>query len=255
MPAWSEQAQSVREMEHQSMSEPILQVQDIEVRYEKLVVLHGISLSVSRGEMVCLVGANGAGKSTILRSIMGAQRVAAGSVQFDGRPVHHLRTEAIVRLGMVYVPEEKMLFKPLSVEENLLLGAYSLGDGRRIEENLDFVYRLYPKLLERRRQPASTLSGGEQQMVAIARALMSRPKLLLLDEPSLGLAPPLVTEALHRIQAISRDTGAAVLIVEQKVREVLEIARRVYVLRGGQVTFSGPTESLADETKLREVYL
>ena len=236
------------------MSEPILQVQSIELRYERLVVLHGISLSVSRGELVCVVGANGAGKSTILRAIMGAQRLAAGSVHFAGRPIHHLRTEAIVRLGVVYVPEERMLFKPLSVEENLLLGAYSLRDGRRIEENLDFVYRLYPKLRERRQQPASTLSGGEQQMVAVGRGLMSSPRVLMLDEPSLGLAPLLVDELLDTVVKL-KESGITILLVEQNVREALEICDRGYILQTGRIVQEGTGEELLRSDRVQKAFL
>jgi branched-chain amino acid transport system ATP-binding protein len=236
------------------MSEPILQVQNIEVRYERLAVLHGISLSVSRGELVCVVGANGAGKSTILRAIMGTQRVVAGTVHFAGRPIHHLRTEAIVRLGVVYVPEEKMLFKPLSVEENLLLGAYSIRDGRQIGENLDFVYRLYPKLRERRRQPASTLSGGEQQMVAVGRGLMNNPRVLMLDEPSLGLAPVLVDELLDTVVKL-KETGITILLVEQNVREALEICDRGYVLQSGRIVQEGTGEELLRSDRVQKAFL
>ena len=183
------------------MKSPILEVTDIKVRYSGLPVLQGVSLTVNAGETVCVVGSNGAGKSTLLRAIMGTQRAFEGRIVFDGREIQRMRTEEIVRLGIVYVPEEKMLFRPLAVEENLLLGAYTLSDPQQIRKNLDGVYDLFPRLKERRRQPASTLSGGEQQMVAIGRGLMSNPKILMLDEPSLGLAPKLVDEVLDTVQS------------------------------------------------------
>ncbi|MGD8720923.1 MAG: ABC transporter ATP-binding protein, partial [Desulfobacterales bacterium] len=178
------------------MAQPILTVENIRVRYSGLPVLHGVSIHLDPGETVCVVGANGAGKSTLLRAVMGAQKAFEGRICFRGREIQRLRTEEIVRLGIVYVPEEKMLFKPLSVAENIRLGAFVLTEKKQIEKNLDLVYDLFPRLRERRDQAASTLSGGEQQMVAIGRGLMSGPKVLMLDEPSLGLAPLLVDEVL-----------------------------------------------------------
>jgi branched-chain amino acid transport system ATP-binding protein len=178
------------------MNTPILEIDNIKVRYSGLPVLQGISIRVNPGETVSVLGANGAGKSTLLRAIMGTQPVFEGRIAFKSREIQTLRTEEIVRLGIVCVPEEKMLFSPLSVKENLYLGAYVLDDRDRIQRNLEFVYNLFPKLYERRSQPASTLSGGEQQMVAIGRGLMSQPQVLMLDEPSLGLAPILVDEVL-----------------------------------------------------------
>ena len=236
------------------MSEQILQVDDIKVRYSGLPVIHGLTLTVNAGETVCVVGSNGAGKSTLLRAIMGAQRVFAGRILFGGREIHKIRTEEIVELGIIYVPEEKMLFQPLSVEENLLLGAYTLEDAAQIEANLGFVYKLFPRLNERRNQPASTLSGGEQQMVAIGRGLMSNPKVLMLDEPSLGLAPVLVDEVLDTVRRL-KEEGITILLVEQNVREALDLADRGYILQTGRVIAEGSGKELLDSDVIRSAFL
>ena len=236
------------------MTQYVLQVEDIKVRYSGLPVLHGISLEVGKGETVCVVGANGAGKSTLLRAIMGSQRVFEGRVIFRGREIQKLATEEIVRIGIIYVPEEKMLFTPLPVEENLILGAYTLKDKQKIEENLEFVYGLFPKLKERRGQAASTLSGGEQQMVAIGRGLMSNPQILMLDEPSLGLAPILVDEVLDTVRRLKKE-GITILIVEQNVREALDLADRGYVLQTGRITQEGSGQELLESDIFRSAFL
>jgi branched-chain amino acid transport system ATP-binding protein len=236
------------------MTAPILEVKNIKVRYSGLPVLQGVSLAVNPGQTVCVVGANGAGKSTLLRAIMGAQRAFEGQIFFSGREIHRLRTEEIVRLGIVYVPEEKMLFRPLAVEDNLMLGAYILNDPRRIQENLDFVYTLFPRLKERRLQPASTLSGGEQQMVAIGRGLMSRPQLLMLDEPSLGLAPKLVDEVLDTVRRLKQE-GMTILLVEQNVREALDLADRGYVIQTGRIVGEGSGKELLASDQFRQAFL
>ena len=236
------------------MTAPILEVQNIKVRYSGLPVLQGVSVSVNPGETVCVVGANGAGKSTLLRAIMGAQRAFEGQIFFSGREIQRLRTEEIVRLGIVYVPEEKMLFRPLAVEENLMLGAYILKDPRQIQENLDFVYTLFPRLKERRLQPASTLSGGEQQMVAIGRGLMSRPQVLMLDEPSLGLSPKLVDEVLDTVRRLKQE-GMTILLVEQNVREALDLADRGYVIQTGRIVGEGTGKELLASDQFRQAFL
>jgi len=236
------------------MSQHILQVEDIKVRYSGLPVLQGISLEVGEGETVCVVGANGAGKSTLLRAIMGSQRVFEGRVIFRGREIQKLRTEEIVRMGIIYVPEEKMLFRPLPVEENLILGAYTIKDKQKIQENLEFVYGLFPKLKERRAQAASTLSGGEQQMVAIGRGLMSNPQILMLDEPSLGLAPILVDEVLDTVRRLKKE-GITILIVEQNVLEALDLADRGYVLQTGRITQEGSGQELLQSDIFRSAFL
>jgi branched-chain amino acid transport system ATP-binding protein len=236
------------------MSEQILQVENIHVRYSGLPVLHGLTLTLNAGETVCVVGSNGAGKSTLLRAIMGAQRVFDGRILFGGREIHKLRTEEIVELGIIYVPEEKMLFQPLSVEENLLLGGYTLKDAAQIEANLGFVYKLFQRLNERRNQPASTLSGGEQQMVAIGRGLMSSPQVLMLDEPSLGLAPVLVDEVLDTVRRL-KEEGITILLVEQNVREALDLADRGYILQTGRVIAEGSGDELLDSDVIRSAFL
>ena len=236
------------------MTAPILEVKNIKVRYSGLPVLQGVSLSVNSGETVCVVGANGAGKSTLLRAIMGAQRAFEGQILFSGREIQRQRTEEIVRGGIVYVPEEKMLFRPLAVEENLMLGAYIIDDPRRIQENLDFVYTLFPRLKERRLQPASTLSGGEQQMVAIGRGLMSRPQILMLDEPSLGLAPKLVDEVLDTVRRLKQQ-GMTILLVEQNVREALDLADRGYVIQTGRIVGEGSGKELLASDTFRQAFL
>jgi branched-chain amino acid transport system ATP-binding protein len=236
------------------MTAPILEVQNIKVRYSGLPVLQGVSVSVNPGETVCVVGANGAGKSTLLRAIMGAQRAFEGQIFSSGREIQRLRTEEIVRLGIVYDPEEKMLFRPLAVEENLMLGAYILKDPRQIQENLDFVYTLFPRLKERRLQPASTLSGGEQQMVAIGRGLMSRPQVLMLDEPSLGLAPKLVDEVLDTVRRLKQE-GMTILLVEQNVREALDLADRGYVIQTGRIVGEGTGKELLASDQFRQAFL
>ncbi len=236
------------------MAEKLLRVENITVRYSGLPVVQEVSLSVEHGETICVVGANGAGKSTILRAVMGAQPVVRGSIFFEDEPIHKLPTEEIVRRGVVYVPEERMLFLPLSVEENLLLGAYIQKDKNRIADNLERVYALFPKLKERRTQPTSTLSGGEQQMVAIGRALMSEPKLLMLDEPSLGLAPKLVDEVLDTVRRL-KEEGVTILLVEQNVREALDLADRGYVIQSGRVVLEGTGEELLNDPQVQSAYL
>ncbi|MBW1668474.1 MAG: ABC transporter ATP-binding protein [Deltaproteobacteria bacterium] len=232
----------------------ILETKDIKVRYSGLAVLHGVSVSLEPSETVCVLGSNGAGKSTLLRAIMGAQRVFDGQILFMGREIHRLRTEQIVRLGIIYVPEEKMLFTPLSVEENLLLGAYVLNDKKEIQDSLDFVYNLFPALKARRGQAASTLSGGEQQMVAIGRGLMSRPKVLMLDEPSLGLAPLLVDEVLGTVRELKRQ-GIPIFLVEQNVREALDLADRGYILQTGRIVAHGTGKELLESDMFRTAFL
>jgi branched-chain amino acid transport system ATP-binding protein len=236
------------------MSRPLLQVKQIKVRYSGLPVIHGVSLKVYPSETVCVVGANGAGKSTILRAIMGSQRAFEGEVLFNDEAIQNFQTEGIVRLGVVYVPEERMLFRPLSVEENLLLGAYCLKDQEQIAKNLEFVFALFPRLKERRKQAASTLSGGEQQMVAVGRGLMSNPRILMLDEPSLGLSPILVDELFEAVARLKNE-GLTILLVEQKVREALEMSDRGYVLQTGKIVQEGAGAELLRSDRVQQAFL
>lgn len=232
----------------------ILEIEDLKVRYSGLPVLQGISLHVDAGETVSVLGANGAGKSTLLRAVMGAQPAFEGRIRFEGREIQRLHTADVVRLGIVYVPEEKMLFNPITVEENLLIGAYVLNDEERIHTNLDFVYQLFPRLKERRQQAASTLSGGEQQMVAIGRGLMSNPKILMLDEPSLGLAPVLVDEVLDTVRKL-KEGGMTILLVEQNVREALDLADRGYILQTGRIVGEGTGAELMASDQVKSAFL
>jgi branched-chain amino acid transport system ATP-binding protein len=236
------------------MEGQVLQLKGIGVRYSGIPVIQGISLDVYKGEATCVVGANGAGKSTILKAIMGALRVFEGQILFNNREIQNLKTEDVVRMGITYVPEERMLFSPLSVEENLLLGAYVLKDEKQIQRNLDFVYTLFPTLRERQGQAASTLSGGEQQMVAIGRGLMCNPQLLMLDEPSLGLAPRLVDEVLDTVRQL-KEEGITILLVEQNVRESLDMADRGYVIQTGRVVLEGTGNELLRSDLVRKAFL
>jgi len=231
-----------------------LAVIGVEVRYRGLPVVQDVSISVGRGNTVTVLGANGAGKSSLLRGIMGAQRVSRGKILFEDKEIQDMHTEEIVRLGLVYVPEGRMLFGPLSVEDNLILGAYLLKDQGLVSRNLQYVYELFPRLRERRLQTASTLSGGEQQMLAIGRGLMSNPKVLMLDEPSLGLAPLLVTELLGTVKAL-KESGITILLVEQNVKEALEMADYGYVLQAGRLVLQGTKEELLSSEMVKKAYL
>jgi len=232
----------------------MLEVKNIEVAYSGLPVLQGVSLVVEEGQTVSVVGSNGAGKSTLLKAVMGSVRVRAGSVHFQGRDITNLATEQIVRLGLIYVPEDRKLFKPLSVEENLLLGAYIVDDEAVQRRNLEHVYELFPRLAERRSQAAGSLSGGEQQMLAIGRGLMSDPKLLMLDEPSLGLAPIMVSEVFQTVRRLQEE-GRTVLLVEQNVREALELSQRGYILQTGRIRQEGTSQELLGSDLVRQAFL
>ena len=228
----------------------LLELDRVSSGYGRSPVLHDVSLGVAAGEIVALIGANGAGKSTLLNTVMGLVATSSGAIRFDGRDITRLATPAIVRAGIAQVPERRQLFGAMSVEENLLMGAYAIGETSALEEQLV----RFPVLRERRRQLARTLSGGEQQMVALARASMSRPRLLLLDEPSLGLAPMIVARIMQQIVAL-RAAGGTVLIVEQNAHAALAIADRGYVLENGRIALEGPAGELLVNPAVQEAYL
>jgi branched-chain amino acid transport system ATP-binding protein len=222
--------------------------------YGRSPVLHGVSLAVGEGEIVALLGANGAGKSTLLNTIMGLVTISAGEIFFDGSPIARLPTPAIVRAGIAQVPERRQLFGTMTVEENLRMGAYTVADRRTVATALAEQFSRFPVLGQRRRQLARTLSGGEQQMLAIARSAMSRPRLLLLDEPSLGLAPLLVGRIMEQIAKL-RAAGGTVLIVEQNAHAALAIADRGYVLENGRIASSGTADELLHSPVIQDAYL
>jgi branched-chain amino acid transport system ATP-binding protein len=232
----------------------MLKVSEIEVRYSGVPVIHNVSLEVNQGELVSVVGANGAGKSTLLKTITGALHPTKGSIQLDNEEISQLSTADIVRRGITYIPEARLIFEPLTVEENLELGAYILNDAEEVKRNLEEVYHLFPRLAERRLQQGGTLSGGEQQMLAIGRGLMSSPKLLMLDEPSLGLMPKLVDEMLGAVAKL-KQAGKTILLVEQKVRESLELADRGYVLQTGRTIQQGTGKELLNTEVIKKAFL
>lgn len=235
------------------MSAPLLEVRDLRAGFLSTPVLQGVSLDVFPGELVALIGANGAGKSTLLGALTGLVREVSGHVRFDGRDILGRRPEAIVGSGLLHIPQGRRLFASMSVERNLRLGAYRRHD-REIDADLGKVVAQFPALADKLQRDAGTLSGGEQQMVAIGRGLMARPKLLLIDEPSLGLAPKVVDRVMEIVKTINRD-GTAVLLVEQDVTLALEIADRGYVLENGHIVLSGAAADLRKDPAIRKAYL
>jgi branched-chain amino acid transport system ATP-binding protein len=232
----------------------VLEIQNLHVFYGGIHALQGISLSVPEGKVVTLLGANGAGKTTTLRAVMGLVRPKEGQITLDGKSLLGKKPYEIVRLGLSMAPEGRRIFPDLTVMENLLLGAYARTDTAGISRDLEFVFSLFPRLKERRNQRGGTLSGGEQQMLAVARALMAGPKLLLLDEPSLGLAPVLITEVYRAFQRL-REEGRTILLVEQNARAALSLADYGYVLETGRLVVEGPTQELRDSELVRKAYL
>jgi branched-chain amino acid transport system ATP-binding protein len=232
----------------------MLEIRQLEAGYGRIGVLHNVSLAVSEGAFVGLLGPNGAGKTTLLRSISGLTRISAGEIVFGGRVIHRRPAETIVAQGIIHVPQGRMLFPDLTVGENLQLGAYLKPARLDYAKTLDRVESLFPILRERRHQAAGVLSGGEQQMLAISRALMSQPRLLLLDEPSLGLAPRAVAQIFAVLSQINRE-GTTILIAEQNARIVLQRAQYVFVLENGRIAHSGPSAQLAESDEIRRSYL
>jgi branched-chain amino acid transport system ATP-binding protein len=236
------------------MGEMLLHADRIDVLYRDVQVLWDVSLSVGRGEIVAVIGPNGAGKSTLLNTIVGYQHPRSGSIVFQGNPIYHLPPEQVVRRGLTIVPEGARVFSDMSVLDNLKMGSYIRSARPEREKSLEEVFSFFPRLKERIHQKGGTLSGGERQMLAIGRALMSRPSLLLLDEPSLGLAPMLVVKVFETIRDIA-STGLTVLLVEQNVHLSLELAHRAYVLENGRIALEGPAEDMIHNDHVRRSYL
>jgi branched-chain amino acid transport system ATP-binding protein len=232
----------------------LLELQGVDAFYARIQALHGASLTVDRGEIVALIGSNGAGKTTTLRTISGLMHPAAGTIMFDGRDITHTPPHKIVGLGICQAPEGRRLFQRLTVQDNLEMGAYSRRDKAGIRDSLERVFTLFPRVKERRNQLAGTLSGGEQQMVAISRALMANPRVLMLDEPSLGLAPIVVDTIFDIINEIN-SSGVPILLVEQNAVKALNVAHRAYVLETGTIVKSGPGKELAQSEDVQKAYL
>lgn len=232
----------------------MLEVKDLEVYYGVIQAIKGVSFQVNQGEVIALIGANGAGKTTILHTITGLLAPKKGSVMFEGKEITKVPAHKIVSMGMAHVPEGRRVFAELSVYENLKMGAYTRKDRAEIDESLQNVYKRFPRLEERKNQMAGTLSGGEQQMLAMGRALMSKPKIILMDEPSMGLSPILVNEIFDIIQAVS-ESGMTVLLVEQNAKKALSIADRAYVLETGNIVLEGKAKDLLEDDSIKKAYL
>ncbi|MER8606621.1 ABC transporter ATP-binding protein [Mesorhizobium sp. M1156] len=236
------------------MSE-LLNVSNVELYYDHVYALKGVSLSVNEGETVALIGANGAGKSSVLRAITGLKKVRSGEIHFQGRRIDKTRPDELVRMGIAMVPEGRRVFSYMTVRDNLMMGAFTRTDKADIARTLDMVLGRFPRLKERYSQMAGTMSGGEQQMLVIGRALMAKPKLLLLDEPSLGVAPKLVQDIARSIVAINRDEKVSVLLVEQNSRMALRISQRAYALTTGKIALAGHSAELLGDDRVKKLYL
>ena len=239
---------------HPDLNSPLLRVHDLKIAYGGIQAVKGIGFELHAGETVCLIGANGAGKTTTLNAIAGVQPIAGGDIIYAGDTINVLPAHKRLRRGVALVPEGRGIFTRLTVEENLRMGAYSRNDKAGIEADLERVYTMLPRIKERLPQVAGTLSGGEQQMVAIGRALLSRPKLLLLDEPSMGLAPLVVEKIFEVVQSVAKE-GVTILLVEQNANLALEFAQRGYVMESGRITLTGSGDELLANPKVREAYL
>ena len=232
----------------------MLEVKDLQVYYGMIQAIKGISFEVNQGEVIALIGANGAGKTTILHTVTGLIAPKAGSIVFEGQDISKIPAHKIVSMGMAHVPEGRRVFAQLSVYDNLKMGAYTRKDKNEIEESLEMVYKRFPRLEERKNQMAGTLSGGEQQMLAMGRALMSKPKIILMDEPSMGLSPIFVNEIFDIIQEVSA-SGTTVLLVEQNAKKALSIADRAYVLETGNIALEGNAKVLMNDDSIKKAYL
>ena len=233
----------------------MLKLTDVEVFYGNICALHGISLDVNQGEIVTLIGSNGAGKTTTLRTISGLLAPQEGRIEFEAERIDGMRADRVVAAGIAQSPEGRRIFTDLTVRENLEMGAYLIRDAKKTSSMLERVFSLFPRLKERLGQSGGTLSGGEQQMLAIGRALMAHPKLLLLDEPSLGIAPILVQEIFREIKIINQTLGTTILIVEQNANQALKLADRGYVIETGRIVLEGPADKLLHDPQVREAYL
>ena len=232
----------------------MLEVKDLQVSYGMIQAIKGISFEVNQGEVIALIGANGAGKTTILHTVTGLLAPKKGSIVFEGQDITKVPAHKIVSMGMAHVPEGRRVFAQLSVYDNLKMGAYTRSDKNEIEESLEMVYKRFPRLEERKNQMAGTLSGGEQQMLAMGRALMSKPKIILMDEPSMGLSPIFVNEIFNIIQDVSA-SGTTVLLVEQNAKKALSIADRAYVLETGNIALEGDAKILMNDDSIKKAYL
>lgn len=236
------------------MSETLLEVKDLEVCYGVIRALKGISFRVDRGEIVSLIGANGAGKTTTLHTVTGLLHPTAGRVIYKGQDITKVPAHKIVSMGLVHVPEGRRIFQDMSVYDNLKMGAYSQKDRAQTEKNMKLVFELFPRLCERKKQMAGTLSGGEQQMLAMGRALLSSPEMVVLDEPSMGLSPLLVSEVFDIVRTF-RENGKTVLLVEQNAKKAMSVSDRIYVLETGTVTTEGRAEELINDERIKKAYL
>jgi branched-chain amino acid transport system ATP-binding protein len=233
---------------------PLLDLKELQVAYGGIQAVKGIDLHVDQGELVCLIGANGAGKTTTLKGITGLQPIKSGKIHYAGEDITGKPAFQLVRKGLSMVPEGRGVFGALTIEENLAMGAYARDDRAAIKDDIERVFGLFPRLKERRKQTAGTLSGGEQQMLAMGRALMSRPKLLLLDEPSMGLAPLMVQKVFETVMAVSKE-GVTILLIEQNAKLALEVSSRGYVMESGEITLQGKAKQLLSDPKVRAAYL
>ncbi|MGE0172943.1 MAG: ABC transporter ATP-binding protein [Oligoflexales bacterium] len=235
-------------------SSALLNIKNVDAAYGAIKALHGVSLHIGKGEIVTLIGANGAGKSTLLMSIFGNPRISAGEIEFEGKAISSHPPHKISKLGIALVPEGRRVFPKMTVEENLAMGAIASNDKEAKKNNLDRIYAMFPRLFERKAQNAGTMSGGEQQMLAIGRALMSQPKLLLLDEPSLGLAPIIVKQIFRTLEQICSD-GTTIFLVEQNASKALSLASRGYVMVNGEIKLTGTGKELLSDPEVRKAYL
>ncbi|MBU6513455.1 MAG: ABC transporter ATP-binding protein [Betaproteobacteria bacterium] len=237
-----------------STARPLLSIQGLRVAYGGIMAVKGIDFEVRAGELVSLIGANGAGKTTTLKAITGLQPMADGDIVFDGQSIRGKPAHALVRMGLAMVPEGRGTFTRMTIDENLLMGSYTRGDKQGVQDDIDRVFSIFPRLKERRSQLAGTMSGGEQQMLAMGRAMMCRPRMLLLDEPSMGLSPIMVDKIFEVVSEIAQQ-GVTILLVEQNAKRALELAQRGYVLDSGTMTMGGEASKLLDDPRVRAAYL